>query len=39
MSLIFFSVVEQLVSLNKILLLLPSSVSVIPSTDVPAEAH
>lgn len=34
---LIFSVVEQLVSLNKILLV--PTVSAIPSTDVPAEAH
>lgn len=34
---LIFSVIEQLVSVNKILLLL--TVSAIPSTDVSAEAH
>lgn len=33
---LIFSVIEQLVSVNKILLL---TVSAIPSTDVSAEAH
>lgn len=34
---LIFSVIEQLVFLKKILLL--PTVSAIPSTDVPAEAH